>query len=68
MKGELAAIAAQISTLMGEAPVLRIEQIQELWSGYGAIYRVTLGGQGPRQVVVKSVAPPHRVQHPRWVE
>jgi len=50
---------------MGGEPVRRLEQIQELWSGYGAIYRVALGGRDPRSVVVKSVAPPSRTQHPR---
>jgi hypothetical protein len=58
-------IAAQISSLMGGRPVHHVEQIQELWSGYGAIYRVGLGGHGPKSVVVKSVAPPSDTQHPR---
>jgi len=57
--------AAQISSLMGGEPVRRLDLIQELWSGYGAIYRAALGSAEPRSVVVKSVAPPSRTQHPR---
>ena len=66
MKGlDTHSIAAQISSLMGDAPVLHLDPIQDLWSGYGAIYRVALGGDIPRRVVVKSVAPPDRLRHPR---
>lgn len=57
--------ADQISQLMGDAPVLHLQELQALWSGYGAIYRVALGGDRPQQVVVKSVAPPNRINHPR---
>ena len=58
-------IAEQVSSLLGGDPVTDLELIQELWSGYGAIYRLALGGSAPRQVVVKSVAPPSRSAHPR---
>ncbi len=50
---------------MGGARVHHLDQIQELWSGYGAIYRIGLNGQNTGSVVVKSVAPPRRTQHPR---
>jgi hypothetical protein len=50
---------------MGSAPIRHMEELQALWSGYGAIYRVALGGPDPIRLVAKSVAPPNRVKHPR---
>ena len=50
---------------MGGDEVLHLQPIQELWSGYGAIYRVALAGRSSIPVVVKSVSPPSRTQHPR---
>jgi hypothetical protein len=50
---------------MGGDEVLHLDPIQDLWSGYGAIYRVALAGRGPTPVVVKWVSPPSRTQHPR---
>ena len=41
------------------------EVVQTLWSGFGHILRVQLRGDGPRSVVVKHVAPPAEMQHPR---
>ncbi len=41
------------------------ERIQSLWSGYGAILRVELGGFAQPTVVVKSVEPPSSRKHPR---
>ncbi len=58
-------IAQQAASLLGGDPVLDFELIQELWSGYGAIYRLVLGNETPRPVVVKSVAPPSSSTHPR---
>lgn len=57
--------AARVSALMADVPVLSVTQVQALWSGYGAIYRMQLGGPQPRPVVVKAVAPPNQVHHPR---
>jgi hypothetical protein len=57
--------AKQLSALMGGAEVLQLNTVQDLWSGYGAIYRVSLAGDTPTQVVVKCVAPPNQMNHPR---
>ena len=52
----------------GAPAIARRERIQSLWSGYGEIYRVDLGG---RTAIVKSVHPPSRahddVSHARKV-
>lgn len=43
----------------------RIENVQSLWSGYGAIVRVHLREATMPSVIVKSVEPPQDMQHPR---
>jgi len=45
--------------------VARVEQVQSLWSGYGAILRVHLRGGSLPSVIVKQIAPPDDAQHPR---
>lgn len=42
--------------------LVRGAPIQSLWSGYGELYRATLDGAA---VVVKHIAPPEAVAHPR---
>lgn len=42
-----------------------VEVIQSLWSGYGQILRVALGGCEVSSVVVKQVQPPAELDHPR---
>ena len=45
---------------------MRVETvIQELWSGYGQILRITLTGGGRKTVVVKHVTMPMESRHPR---
>jgi len=48
------------------ASAMRVETvIQELWSGYGQILRITLTGGGRKTVVVKHVTMPMESRHPR---
>ena len=57
-------ISEQILSLTG-GEILHLAHVQALWSGYGAIYRVDIGGSRPLRVVVKHVAPPSEMNHPR---
>lgn len=57
-------VATLISSLL-DREIIHLDAIQELWSGYGAIYRVHLDGGHPKRVVVKHVAPPNQMNHPR---
>lgn len=41
------------------------EQIQELWSGYGKILRLSLKGAEKEQVIIKQVKIPNTKNHPR---
>lgn len=45
--------------------ITKTSQIQELWSGYGAILRVNLNKAPVESVVVKHVALPKKNSHPR---
>ena len=49
----------------GAQAIARSEPVQTLWSGYGQILRLTLEGGDHEQVIVKHVAPPAVVSHPR---
>lgn len=49
-----------IARAAGARRASRAELIQPLWSGYGAIYRVSLDGGARASVVVKAVRPPAR--------
>jgi len=57
-------IAARVAALIDGGAVDSIEQVQQLWSGYGAIYRISMKDH-PGPVVVKSVTPPKHADHPR---
>lgn len=48
--------------------IVRVEVVQNLWSGYGKIYRVVLQGSTHESVVVKHVHFPDQINHPRgWI-
>ena len=49
----------------GATDLKEVEQIQELWSGYGAIKRFELRGSDIKSVVVKHVDIPSQASHPR---
>lgn len=49
----------------GARDVTLQEQIQELWSGYGQIYRLHLSGAEMPSVIVKWIKPPLSSSHPR---
>lgn len=49
----------------GSSSIDRIETIQELWSGYGAILRVHLIGGDYNSVIVKNIVRPVFSNHPR---
>ena len=54
-----------IAALTGAQSAVRGERIQQLWSGYGGLYRVHLVGAAVPSVVVKQVDPPTATSHPR---
>lgn len=45
--------------------VIEEEIVQELWSGYGTIKRVTLSEGHYPSVIVKEITPPKKANHPR---
>lgn len=49
----------------GADSILGSQRVQSLWSGYGEILRVKLGGADRASVIVKHVAPPTDADHPR---
>ncbi len=53
----------RLLSITGAESILSTELIQELWSGYGEISRITL--QGAEPVVVKCIRWPDEVRHPR---
>ena len=54
-----------ISRVTGATEVIRLEDIQTLWSGYGMITRYGLKGCDDDSVVVKHVKLPELSRHPR---
>lgn len=54
-----------ILDVTGARDLFEMEQIQELWSGYGAILRYGLTGASAQTVVVKHVCLPEAKQHTR---
>jgi thiamine kinase-like enzyme len=54
-----------ILSMTGASQVVAQEQIQELWSGYGCIYRLQLEGGNWPSVIVKWIDPPAASNHPR---
>ncbi|SHI26342.1 phosphotransferase [Ferrimonas marina] len=57
-------LSPTIARLCGASDAEFVAQLQSLWSGYGAIERWALDG-GTRSVIVKRIAPPDAVAHPR---
>ncbi len=49
----------------GASSIEKVQNIQQLWSGYGQIFRARLRGGAHRSVVVKCVQPPEIESHPR---
>lgn len=49
----------------GATRISQIRLIQELWSGYGGVYRLTLEGADPEVMIAKVIAPPDHANHPR---
>lgn len=49
----------------GATSILEQEIIQELWSGYGKIFRIGLENSKTKSIVVKHVQLPTKSQHPR---
>lgn len=45
--------------------LFEIEEIQDLWSGYGKILRYGLTGTDIKSVIVKNVRLPKQSNHPR---
>ncbi|MFT6109398.1 MAG: hypothetical protein ACJA2W_002320 [Planctomycetota bacterium] len=50
-------IRAQVESILGDKVVGPPELIQELWSGYGRIERLSVGTPGGRTVILKAVDP-----------
>lgn len=56
-------ITLRLLSITGAKSIVSNDLIQELWSGYGEISRITLQGADP--VVAKCIRWPDEVQHPR---
>jgi len=49
----------------GAKDAVKSEQLQSLWSGYGEIFRLKLSPDTLGSLIVKHIAPPDKVSHPR---
>lgn len=58
-------VADFVCSATGAERVLKVDLVQSLWSGYGQIARVQLGGSPMRSAIVKQVSPPDQTNHPR---
>ena len=56
---------ATILEATGASSLTVVEMIQELWSGYGKILRLSLEGGNRETVVIKHVSMPFESRHPR---
>ena len=56
---------ATILEATGASSLMVVEMIQELWSGYGKILRLSLAGGNRETVVIKHVSIPFESRHPR---
>lgn len=54
-----------ILKVTGASGIDRKEPVQELWSGYGYIYRLFLLNSNYPSVIIKWIQPPHIERHPR---
>ncbi len=61
----LKALKDQIFTATGATDMKKVELVQSLWSGFGAIERVHLEGGDYPTVIIKRIAPPEEMDHPR---
>ncbi|MBW3163374.1 phosphotransferase [Ferrimonas balearica] len=55
--------ALRLGKYLGQNPPRLVDTLQSLWSGYGAIERWQL--DDGRTIIVKRIAPPNEVHHPR---
>ena len=62
MKGQIQEI---VKKRTGAEEILRVEEVQSLWSGYGHIWRLHLQGGDRDNIIVKHVSPPDNQNHPR---
>lgn len=58
-------LSSQILNVTRARSIIKLEDIQSLWSGYGVISRYKLEGCQASQVIVKHVKLPEKSQHPR---
>ncbi len=60
-------IEALVQATWPDATISSLNEVQGLWSGYGAIVRVQLSGSDevPKSAVAKVVIPPNESSHPR---
>ena len=54
----------QLKDFLGDPDLQKIETVQSLWSGYGEIARYQSPSLG-KSIIVKQIAPPSNVVHPR---
>lgn len=55
----------EILDATGASEILKVELVQSLWSGFGAIERVYLNGGNRSSVIIKRIQPPTEMKHPR---
>ncbi|MEM9024521.1 MAG: choline kinase, partial [Bacteroidota bacterium] len=58
-------ISDELSDVIAFDAIREVEQIQQLWSGYGQLLRVNLVGASVPSVIVKRIFPPQTGTHPR---
>jgi hypothetical protein len=49
----------------GASEIRKVELVQSLWSGFGAIERVYLDGSKRESIIIKRIQPPSKMKHPR---
>ncbi|GAB5416284.1 MAG: DUF1679 domain-containing protein [Crocinitomicaceae bacterium] len=61
----LKALKDRIIEATGASNIGEVELVQSLWSGFGAIERVHLWGSEYASIIIKRIAPPTKMNHPR---